>query len=461
MPHPHSNPKARGRRKAAGLPYSEALAEIYALDKFGSQLGLDRIREMLSSLGNPQQSFRCVLVGGSNGKGSTVEMAGAILHSAGFRVGTYFSPQVLEFPERMRINGKNAPRQEISWAYQKVRDACRRNGIRATFFEVVTAMALLVFEKRRVFYAVLEVGLGGRLDATNAVEPEISAISSLSLEHTAVLGPTISHIAHEKCGIGRRGKKLVCGILGEDAKNAVRAECGFLGASVLFVEDEARLSGLRQEGNAYSFMARYQGGEFHIRLRAPGRYQISNACLALALCHELGASPEAIEKGLSKCKIAFRMQTISDFPQVIADCCHNPEAAFALASEAERLQAERKVLVFSAMKDKDYRQVLRVLKSHFDAVALCQVSLPRAASLSELKAVARKEGLAVLGEARPKTAAIRAGNVEGAAAFAFRKPAEALAFAKGFAGKGGCVFIAGSIYLLAELFGKDKTRIAQ
>ena len=441
--------------------YQKAVDEIYRLDLLGSRLGLDRMREILSELGNPHESYVCVLVGGSNGKGSTVEMTGEILRSAGFKTGTYFSPQVVEFCERIMVNGKCATKREIVDSYLKVKDVCQKHAIQATFFEVVTAMALLIFEWRKVKYAVLEVGLGGRLDATNAVEPEISAIASISLEHTDILGNTVEQIAHEKCGIARTGKKLVCGIIAEDAKRAVKSEAEAIGASLIFVEDDMRLSHLQQIGRSYSFATRYGGVEFTLALGAPGRFQISNACLATALCHELGVEKKAIERGLSRAAPPFRLQQISRKPTVIADCCHNPEAAFAISNEAEHFQAERKVLLFSAMKDKDYRKVLKILKSHFDAVVLCEVALSRAASLAQLKATARKEGIEILGASTPEAALKKMQKTEGTCAFAVKKPVHALAFAKGLAGKKGCVFIGGSIYLLAELFGKDKMRIAQ
>ncbi|MCX6769978.1 MAG: hypothetical protein NT051_04855 [Candidatus Micrarchaeota archaeon] len=147
------------------ITYQQALEKIYELDKFGSRLGLSRIRAILKELGTPQKNYKCVLVAGSNGKGSTVEMIGSILQENGAKVGTYFSPQIEKFPERARVNGECASKREIVDAYQKVSRACEKVAPDATFFEVVTAMALVIFRKRKVKFAVLEAGLGGRLDA--------------------------------------------------------------------------------------------------------------------------------------------------------------------------------------------------------------------------------------------------------------------------------------------------------
>jgi dihydrofolate synthase/folylpolyglutamate synthase len=421
--------------------YASALEKICSLDKFGSNLGLERIRAILRELGNPQKSFRCVLVGGSNGKGSTVEMIGAVLQAEGRKVGTYFSPQVREFPERIRIGGKNAKRSEIIHAYETVAIAARRVAPKATFFEVVTAMALLIFRSRGVDFAVLEVGLGGRLDATNAVEPEVSAITSLSLEHADVLGGTIEKIAHEKCGIARREKRLVCGAVGSRAGLAIAKECAYAGARAVFVEDEIGVSDLAESGGKHSFHAVYSGKKYSISLSAPGRFQLSNACVALAVCALLGAGKKAIEAGLHKAKPAFRLQRVSSSPTVIADCCHNPEAALALAKEVATMHVVgRKVLLFSAMRDKDYASVLATLAPLFSHVVVTKVNLARGEELERLSMAAKASGASPL---------------------AVQPAKMALATAKDEAGENGLVVVAGSIYLLSELFGKDGAKVAQ
>ena len=435
----------------SAISYSSALRGIYALDKFGSHLGLERIRRILLLLGSPQKSLRCIVVGGSNGKGSTVEMVGGMLQAGGFRVGTYFSPQIEEFPERIRINGKNASRGDIALAYVAVRAVCERNSIRATFFEVVTAMALLIFRHHRADFAVLEVGLGGRLDATNAVEPEISAITSVSLEHTDVLGKTIARIAREKCGIARKGRPLVCGILPKEAKKAAREECGHAGAKAIFTGDAVRVSELREDGGRFAFAASFAGKNYSISLAAPGKFQVGNACVALALCSLLGASKSAVETGLSRAEPKYRFQKISSSPLVIADCAHNPEAARALACEVRKIGAEKRVLLFSAMKDKDYPQVLGILAGLFDGIVVAEVSLKRAAGMRELEGAAKKVC----------AGRFAAGGTKRGHVLSVKSPKKALSAAKRLAGRKGAVVAAGSIYLLSEIFGRDKIRVAQ
>jgi len=435
--------KREGKKEVSdvAVTYARALQEIYSLDKFGSQLGLERINDILTALENPQSNYRCILVGGSNGKGSTTEMIGAILQEDGARAGTYFSPQVERFEERFRVDGKNAGRREIAAAYEKVRAAADKVAREATFFEIITAMSLVIFAERKVDYAVLEVGLGGRLDATNAVEPEVSVLTSLSLEHTGVLGDTIEEIAHEKCGIARKGKPFVCGAVSGRAGLAVGKECAHAGANAIFVEDDVDVSNAREKGGKYSFDAKFGGKRHSVSLAAPGKFQAGNACCALVACTLMGMGKGAIERGLGSAAPKFRLEKRGN---MLLDCAHNPEAAGALAEEVARMKVRgKKVLLFSAMKDKDYASVLATLAPLFDGVVIAEVKLGRGEKLAKLAKAA-------------KAAGARHCQLE-------KDAARALARARARAGKDGLCVVAGSIYLLAELFGRDsiKIRLAQ
>jgi len=424
------------RESMPSIPYRKALEEIYSLDKLGSHLGLERITKMLELLGSPEKKYRCVVVAGSNGKGSTVVMLGSILQKNGWKTGTYFSPQIEEFAERIRINGRNASEGELAKAYLQVKQICKEHSIQATFFEVVTAMALLVFARQKVDAAVLEVGLGGRLDATNA---EVSCIASICLEHTGILGDSEEKIVREKCGIARAGRPLVVGQVNGAVRRAIEAECSHSGANPVFISDEVKISGISQKGGKYSFNASFRGTEYSLSLAAPGKFQVSNACVALAAAKIFGAGKKAIEEGLRAAVPKYRMQKMSSSPPIIADCCHNPGAAFALAHELRQIQGP-KVLLFSAMKDKDYPKVLSILAPFFELAILTRVSLKRAAALKDLQDAAAKAG-------------IRAIPIE--------KPSSALAAAKKLSRKKATLFIAGSIYLLGELYGKGKIKVAQ
>ncbi|MFA6214386.1 MAG: cyanophycin synthetase, partial [Candidatus Micrarchaeia archaeon] len=249
-------------------------------------------------------------------------------------------------------------------------------------------------------------------------------------------------IAHEKCGIARRGKPLVCGAVSGRAGLAIAKECAHAGAGAVFVEDGVEVANLREKGSRYSFDAAYGGKKYSISLSAPGKFQVSNASCALAACALLGAGRKDIERGLTQAKPAYRLQKVGRAPAVVADCAHNPEAARALAYEVSRMRAGgKKVLLFSAMKDKDYAAVLGALAPLFDCVVIAEVALARGERLPKLR---------------------QAAKAAGARGILLEKMAKrALAKAKKLAGKGGLVVAAGSIYLLAELFGKDKRRLAQ
>jgi len=420
--------------------YENAIREILLLEKFGSMLGLSRIKRMLLLLGEPQKNYRCMVVGGSNGKGSTAEMIGSALCEAGFSAGTYFSPHIVEFPERIRVDGRNASKKEIADAYFEVKRKCLSKVPGATLFEVITACAFVIFSRRKVDFAVLEVGLGGRLDAVNACEPEISALTSLSLEHTEILGNAVGEIAHEKCGIARKGKLLVCGIMGRGERTAVLRECREIGALPVFAGREIRISHVMEKGLVHSMMVEFGKKDYHFSLSTPGSAQVSNAAVAAAVCSSLGIGKSAIEHGISNAKVPYRMQTVLQSPKVILDCAHNPEAAKVLAGDAGKIKAARKVLLFAAMRDKDYEAVLSHLGSRFDSVVLTELGLERSEKAENLL----KSAMHI------KTRAICMEN-----------PHLAFHFAKKLAGRDGLVVVAGSIYLLNELFRKDNVRLSQ
>src|SRR3989338_7291806 len=216
------------------MRYPQALEKICAYSKFGSVLGLGRVRKVAAALQNPQEKSKCIIVGGSNGKGSAVRMLGSVLLECGFCVGEYYSPQVEEFAERFLVGGKKAKKIEIADAFEKVEKAAKKIRVQLTFFELVTLMAFEIFKRRKVQWAVLEVGLGGRGDAVNICNPQVSAIASIGLEHTDVLGGSIAKIAHEKCAIGRKGKFLVCGKTDAKTRGIVLQECKKTGAHALF-----------------------------------------------------------------------------------------------------------------------------------------------------------------------------------------------------------------------------------
>jgi dihydrofolate synthase/folylpolyglutamate synthase len=419
------------------------LNELYSFGKFGSKLGLERISLILNSLGNPQNNYKCIIVGGSNGKGSTVEFISNCLVSAGFSVGSYFSPQIEEFSDRFRINGKNATKRDIYKAYQKVKAVCKK--FHATFFEFLTAMAFVLFKEKKVDFAVLEVGLGGRLDATNIANPMISVLTSVSLEHTDVLGNTIEKIAAEKCMIARKGKPLICGFIPPKAKKEILRISKIEGFIPIFLEEKAKIFKVSKKLSSkipfYSFYAKFNGRTYFCKLAAPGYFQVKNALCAIACASLLGINKKTIQKAISSTLPKFRMQLISSNPKVIADCAHNKEAAQNLLIELENFKKENSILLFCSMKDKDYRSILKIFSKKFDTLVLTEVSLSRSEVLSNLFSAAKPNFSKIILIKNPKKAYD----------FAFRLAKK----------NKGLLLVAGSIYLLSEIFGKEPLRIAQ
>ncbi|MCL6088785.1 MAG: bifunctional folylpolyglutamate synthase/dihydrofolate synthase [Candidatus Marsarchaeota archaeon] len=403
--------------------YHSALSRFASFSRFGSKPGLQRIEKILSLLGDPQKDFKCILVAGTNGKGSTTAMLAKILAQSGRRTGSYFSPSVFSFRERIQMNGK--------WISKKDFAACADEVFALlppmrsdppTFFEVMTAMAVLYFAREKADYAVLEVGLGGRFDATNAVEPELSIITSIGLEHTDVLGGTTSKIAREKAGILRSGAPVVCAVKDRPALGEIKKISKRLRSPFYFVEGKSAATFARRAG-------------------LPS-FQSSNLACALKAAELTGVKPPVARAALSSFSMPARWQKINSHPSVIIDCCHNPPAAKMIGADLRQDFSFRpsspRVLLFSAMADKEYSAVLRLLLPHFDSVVLCRPPYARAAKIKDLEKAVKL--------AKP-------------AFLSISDPDSALSRAKSLAGKNGRVLVCGSIYLLQWLFGEREFRI--
>lgn len=412
------------------MQYRTALRRLVMLSRFGSKPGLERIRKLAFALGNPQKNFRCILVAGTNGKGSTTAMLAKILHKAGYRVGSYFSPSVFSFRERIQVDGK--------WISKKEFAACAKKAFShlpslsqdpPTFFEVMTAIAFLYFSYKKVDYAVLEAGLGGRHDAVNICEPVLSIITSIGLEHTNVLGKTTSKIAREKAGIIRPLTPIVCLVKDKPALHVIKKISRKLGAKFYFARQKHSL----------------------LPPSAPFFQQANAACAAKA-ASILGISNSAISSALLSFSMPARWQKISNRPKIIIDCCHNPPAALALQKDLRKDFSKDKnsprILLFSSMSDKDYRSTLSFLSPYFDFIVACRLPYKRAAKLEDLKAAAL-------------SASCKKGSKNHTRAFAISNPLSALKFCQMLASKKGRILICGSMYLLQFLFGEKEFRLTQ
>ncbi len=421
-----------------------------------STFSLARMRRLLHDLGDPHRRCPVVHVAGTKGKGSTVTMLAAILSEAGHRVGSYLSPHVHRVEERIRLDGLTISPPDFAATLDIVipaverldRAAARRGRLGPTWFEVMTALAFVHFAEERVDVAVLETGIGGRLDATNVCHPLVTIITSISFDHIKLLGPTISRIAAEKAGIIKRRCPIISGAKQPAARRVIaetaarrRAPLLELGRdfTVRLVEPLGRSD--RLAGAEFEFDRRDGTPLRRYALRLAGRHQAENAALAIVGCEQLRSrgiriADDAIDRGLARATLAARIQTIARRPLIIVDAAHNVASMTALATTLRPVLTSRtpRVLVVAASGDKQIEAMLRPLAGCFDHVFITRyLENPRSAPLERLRAACTAAGLPA-----PREAAT---------------PREALAKARSVAGAGGVVVVAGSFFLAAEVGG--------
>ena len=407
-----------------GLTYGRTLEWLYALEaRRGMDFRLERLTPVLARLGEPQAAFPAIHVAGTNGKGSTAAMLHSIYSRAGYRTGLYTSPHLLSFRERIRVGGQPIAESDVIGDAEAVRSAAEKSGVDLTFFEIATMMALLEFRRREVDLAVVEVGLGGRLDATNVVRPAAAVITSIGLEHRELLGDTIEAIAAEKAGIIKPGTTIVTGQLPPEALAVVAEKVLACQARWLRYDDDFSPGHLRAP----------DGSPFDVPLA--GSHQRHNAAVAVATVRALrGAFPldeRAIADGVSSVRWPGRLETVALEPWTLMDAAHNPQATSALRTSLEALALPRpRVLVFGVMADKDWPEMLATLAPLFDRVVLSPVNTPRALD--------PRRATSVIADFRPHDVAESA--------------AEALSIARRRAGQDGAIVVTGSIFLVAELY---------
>jgi dihydrofolate synthase/folylpolyglutamate synthase len=307
----------------------DPLAWLYARQS-AVTLGLERIRALLARLGQPEEAYPAVLVGGTNGKGSVARALAAILEEAGLRVGLYTSPHLARFSERVQVQGIPIPEEKLLALLEEVRPHAEALG--ASFFEVATALALLHFAREGVELAVLEVGLGGRLDATNAAEPVLSVVTNIGHDHLEVLGPTLKDVAQEKAGIFRKGVPALTAARGEGLA-ALKAEARARETPLWVLGEDFGVGDLEalEEGLGFTLYLPRTGEERPFRARLLGPHQAENLALAALAGRLLGASWEAVEAGLLRAENPGRLQRLFyGGKELILDGAHNPEGALAL-----------------------------------------------------------------------------------------------------------------------------------
>lgn len=370
--------------------YQRSLDYLYGLEKFGMIFGLTQVEKILEAIGNPHEEIQSIHIGGTNGKGSTAAMMAAILRKEGYRVGLYTSPHLIRFTERIKVNGEEIEEEQVATLAEWMREKIEAAGIEGsfTFFDFTTAMALLYFSRRRVDVAVLEVGLGGRLDSTNVVNPLVSIVTNIAKDHEAYLGHTLLKIAREKAGIIKKARPFITAATQQQVLGLFSNICREKGSPCFRVGKEFRYVRTGEGSFDYEGLQRKLWG-IHVNLRGP--HQITNAATALGAMEVLEdlsypVSTDAMVKGLAEVEWPGRLELVRSSPRVVLDGAHNPAGAVSLKkSLKQEFTYRRLILLMGVMKDKDFESILRTLVPLADHVILSKPKIDRAAHPNLLK----------------------------------------------------------------------------
>lgn len=372
--------------------YEEAISYLFGLQKYGIKFGLNSTQNILSRLGDPHYRLRCIHIAGTNGKGSTAAMLASILRCHGLRVGLYTSPHLVRFTERFRINDREATKDAILEVYRQVREVLNESDP-PTFFEMVTAMAFQYFCQEAVDWAVIEVGMGGRLDATNVIHPHVTVITNVAFDHQEFLGNTLAEIGREKAGIIKTGVPLITGVQQPLLQAILKATCLKNRAPIYrlgtdFSVKRGSDGSVRYDGIKHQFK--------NLRTSLLGNHQIRNAALSLATLEMLEKNQavtldeEAVRRGLLEVFWPARLEVLQDNPLIILDGAHNPQGAESLRDALRKCYPERPVhFVLGIMADKDIRGILRRLLPTAQTAIFTQPRYSRAAHPEYLRKLAR------------------------------------------------------------------------
>ncbi|MBT8393185.1 MAG: bifunctional folylpolyglutamate synthase/dihydrofolate synthase [Ignavibacteria bacterium] len=408
-----------------------SLKKLFSLHNFGVKLGLENTVNFLNYLGNPQKTLKIIHLAGSNGKGSTASFIASILQESGFRIGLYTSPHFIKFNERVQINGLQIDDKYI--AEFMTEHEVYIDQYQLTFFEVTTALAFKYFAETITDYCIIETGLGGRLDATNVLNPNAVVITTISLEHTNVLGNTLKQIASEKAEIIKPRVKVFTGKLEPEVEKVIQEKC---------VQTNSELFQLKNFFNE-ELILKIGKNEIdfnNIEIPLKGNYQKYNAALASLVVSKIFNlyNTSIFRNGIKNvCKntcIQGRYEYFHKNPFIIFDSAHNSESIenFLTEFEKESNQFSKKVLLFGAMRDKSIEEMIVSLKPHFDEIVLTEIEYERSAKINELKRICKKNNIA---------------------AEVTNSPAE---FVRNFRTReySNCLVVLGSIYLLGEVKSK-------
>lgn len=372
-----------------------SLEKLFSLHQFGIKLGLDNTLQLLERIGNPQRDLKTFHIAGSNGKGSTASFMASLLMEAGYRVGLYTSPHFVKFNERIRINSIMIEDEYVAKFVTDLENYIEK--YKPTFFEITTALAFKYFYEQKVDYAIIETGLGGRLDATNVINPIASVITSISLEHTQHLGGTLEKIAFEKAGIIKLNSKVFAGKMADEPEKIIHNRAKLLNCDYNLISDFTTIEDNR-------LIVAMQKKSFSI-YSTPliGIHQLYNAALALktinkSLNIEDGfIISRGIRNVIENTGIQGRYEIICKKPKIIFDSAHNPEGVRTFIEEFSRESNNypERYLLFGAMKDKSIVEMLKILSPYFSRIFATKIDIDRSATAEEIESAAKSAGIKI------------------------------------------------------------------
>ena len=382
------------------MNYQEALAYLDGISAFGSSYGLKTTAELMRRLGNIQDNMRFVHIAGTNGKGSVVSYTANVLEYCGYTVGTFTSPALVSFRERIQVNGEYISKEDTAHHLSRLKiiaEEMQKDGFQhPTYFELSLALALLYYAQKKCQIVILEVGLGGRLDATNIVNPLICGIVSISLDHTQLLGDTLAAIAQEKGGIIKENVPLICAPQAAEAAAVLQNICLEKHAPFTMIRREnIQLHEASRRGQIFSCKSRDNYFP-QLKINLLGAHQLDNAAVALEILLNLRSfgfviGHYDIYRGFANTRWAGRFELIGEKPDFIIDGAHNPDAALRLKKALEEYYPHvRKIFVLSILADKDYEEILRLCAPLAEVILATTTDNPRALSTEDLTASVKK-----------------------------------------------------------------------
>lgn len=351
------------------MEMNELLNELYSYSLFGIKLGLENIQKICDHLGNPERKYKIIHITGTNGKGSTSTIIETVLLEAGYKVGKYTSPHILKFNERIRVNGEDISDRDIALVYEKVKKAVEEIGITPTFFEVTTAMMFLYFAEKKVEYAVLEVGMGGRFDATNVAEGDICIITNVSLDHTEYLGKSIYEIGLEKAGIIKDKSVVIVGDDNEEFLKAVYTKKKDI------INTAEKYRNVEYALDFDKFITKIKIGNNEYDLSLFGDYQVKNFLCAYEALKNIGIDEEIIKSAVTKTEWQCRFERFSMNPLTVLEGAHNIDGINNLKKILiHEYKPDEIVMIVSILKDKKVKEMLEVCESLSNKIILTSLS---------------------------------------------------------------------------------------